>query len=230
MNYKIVLSAISLVCSCAYAIDLAHGSAKHPENMPSTQQQSIESAEIIQNPLEQAAPTDILLSKQDEHPENKGFTMEPHIGISKANLGKIGTSLNKLLADEFALYVKLLNYHWNMKTKHFHSLHAFFKELYEFQFDIVDDIAERAQTMGVVAYGSMADFTKHTQLKEASGKKLTDQQMLKDLLNDYETIIRSMRTAANNMLDYDDIGTNNFLTDILEKHEKKAWMIRSSIE
>ncbi len=199
---------------------------------------SIKEVAAQESPLEQQADNAIVSKKQQSQTafapsresNQKGYSMEPNIGITKADQKKIGASLNTLLSDNFALYVKLLNYHWNMKTKHFHDLHAFFKELYESQFDIIDDIAERAQTMGSVAYGSMAEFLKHTQLKEASGKQLTDQQMLKDLLADYETVIRSTRDTANKMLDNNDIGTNNFLIDILERQEKKAWMIRSSIE
>jgi starvation-inducible DNA-binding protein len=54
--------------------------------------------------------------------------------------------------------------------------------------------------------------------------------MILELLADHESIIRNLRTDLVECLEkYGDAGTNNFLTDLLEKHEKMAWMLRSFI-
>lgn len=157
--------------------------------------------------------------------------MEPHIGIAKKDREKVAALLNALLADEYVLYTKTLNYHWNVIDPYFHAMHAFFKELYEKQFNFADDLAERARQLDVNSFGSMTEFLKATRLKETAGaKSLTTQAMLKNLLDDHEAIIRQLRIDAQKCLDFNDIGTNNFLIDILEKHEKIAWMIRSSIK
>lgn len=37
-------------------------------------------------------------------------------------------ALNKILANEFSLFTKTLNFHWNITGKSFHSLHVFFLE------------------------------------------------------------------------------------------------------
>lgn len=156
--------------------------------------------------------------------------MEANIGISAINRKKVAQVLNTLLADEFLLYVKMLNFHWNVKSHHFNDLHAFFKSLYETQFQICDDIAERARSLDEAAFGTMQEFAKHTQLKEQPGKKLSDQEMVKQLLEDHETIIRTIRTIAPACMDkYADLGTNNFLLNLLEKQEKTAWMLRAGL-
>lgn len=157
--------------------------------------------------------------------------MDLHIDISKSNLAHVGKLLNNLLSDEFILYIKTLNYHWNLRGMQFHDLHAFFKDLYEKQLDFSDDVAERARTMGAAAFGSAAEFLKHTHLKETPGvAHLTAEKMMKNLLADHEAIIRLLREYAALTLDYEDIGTNNFLIDLMEKHEKVAWMLRTSVE
>ncbi|MEO7143687.1 MAG: ferritin-like domain-containing protein [Bryobacteraceae bacterium] len=52
--------------------------------------------------------------------------------------------------------------------------------------------------------------------------------MLEDLLADHETIIRVLRTDVEACTDtYHDAGTADFLTGLMEGHEKMAWMIRA---
>jgi starvation-inducible DNA-binding protein len=156
--------------------------------------------------------------------------MEANIGISAANRKKVAQLLNALLADEFLLYVKLLNYHWNVKSDHFRDMHKLFLDLYEDQLQVCDDVAERVRSLDEASFGTMQEYRKHTQLKEHPGKKLTDQEMIRNTLEDYEAIIRTIRIIAPACMDkYADLGTNNFLLNLLEKQEKTAWMLRASL-
>ncbi len=55
--------------------------------------------------------------------------------------------------------------------------------------------------------------------------------MLANLLADHEVIIRRLRVELELCVDkYGDIGTNDFLTGLMEKHEKMAWMLRAFLE
>ena len=47
----------------------------------------------------------------------------PNIGLSAATRQDIALMLNNLLADEFILYTKTLNYHWNVVGPFFGDLH-----------------------------------------------------------------------------------------------------------
>ena len=48
--------------------------------------------------------------------------------------------------------------------------------------------------------------------------------MIANLLADHEALIRQLRTDLETYDDkYRDIGTNDFLTGLMEKHEKMAW-------
>lgn len=163
--------------------------------------------------------------------QKKGSIMELDIAISKESLQTIGALLNKLLSDEFILYIKSLNYHWNLRGMQFHDLHAFFKELYEKQLDFADDVAERARTLGIAAHGSAREFLQTTQLQETPGTAhLESKLMLNNLLKDHESIIKALRSFAHQATQAGDDGTNNFLIDLMEKHEKIAWMLRTSLE
>ncbi|MES2199912.1 MAG: DNA starvation/stationary phase protection protein [Chlamydiota bacterium] len=156
--------------------------------------------------------------------------MKINIGIDQKNFKKLHTLLNNLLADEYTLYTKTLNYHWNILGVQFHDLHLFFRGHYEELFQIVDDTAERARTIGAWAFGTLQEFQKNTQLKEKPGIVPSAKDMIKHLLDDHETIIRSLRKNIETCESYQDSGTANFLTDLLEKHEKMAWMLRTFLE
>jgi starvation-inducible DNA-binding protein len=139
--------------------------------------------------------------------------------------------LNKLLADEFVLLAKTLNYHWNLVGPEFHDYHILFNDQYHVIFELTDQIAERARAVGGIALGSMADFIASSTLKEDNGDIPAPKDMVSILLHDHEAIIRSFREGINvTAEDNRDIGTSNFLTEIMQKHEKIAWMLRSLLE
>ncbi len=154
--------------------------------------------------------------------------MQPNIDISAQHRKECAAMLNKILADEYLVYTKTLNYHWNIVSPHFDAMHSFFKKQYEQMLDIVDEVAERARALGEPSFGTMKEFLASTQLKEEAGVVPSEEQMIKNLLNDHETIIRTMRVAQQAAMEkYNDAGTNNFLTELMERHEKMAWMLRS---
>lgn len=164
-------------------------------------------------------------------PMKKDTTMEPHINITHDDRAASANILNNLLADEYVLYTKTLNYHWNVVGPFFGPLHGFFGKHYEELLEIIDSVAERARALGQPAIGSMTQFLQHTRLEEDTGAPQSAEAMIANLLNDHEAIIRVLRVdldvAANK---HNDIGTNNFLTDLLERHEKMAWMLRAHLQ
>jgi starvation-inducible DNA-binding protein len=55
--------------------------------------------------------------------------------------------------------------------------------------------------------------------------------MLLELLSLHEEMIVQLRTDGESCLErYGDAGTADFLTGLMEKHEKTAWMLRSQLE
>lgn len=153
------------------------------------------------------------------------------IGITQKNCNNVGDLLNKLLANQYVLYTKTLNYHWNVVGEDFYPLHLFFQKQYEELLDIVDDVAERVRTMGVQTIASLKEFQRLTTLEEdLFGSSKNAHQMLHQLLKDHETVIKQLRKDVDVTISkYDDAGTSNFLTEILEKHEKMAWMLRAFV-
>src|SRR5437660_12911044 len=95
--------------------------------------------------------------------------MKPNIGLSDEQREGVVNILNALLSDEYLLYTKTRNYHWNVTGPQFNDLHTFFEAQYETLNGVVDDVAERARTLGGRARGTPAEFTQHARLKEHPG-------------------------------------------------------------
>jgi starvation-inducible DNA-binding protein len=156
---------------------------------------------------------------------------EKEAGAREARRSEMAGLLNALLADEVLLTVKTLNYHWNVRGMQFHSLHAFLEEHYRTLLGIADDVAERIRTIGHRPLGSMAEFLKAGRLREHAGEPPDPKRMLSDLAADHAEILERLRQDVDVVEDrYDDAGTCNFLTDLLEKQEKLAWMVRTHLE
>jgi len=154
--------------------------------------------------------------------------MKIDIAIPEGDRLVVVDILNTVLSDEYLLYTKTRNYHWNVTGPQFNDLHKFFEAQYEELNEFVDDVAERARQLGGRAFGSLAEFVKAARLKEAPGAVPAAKDMMATLLADHETIIRSLRADIGPVVDkYQDVGTSDFLTGLLEKHEKMAWMLRA---
>ncbi|MGH7847376.1 MAG: Dps family protein [Candidatus Binatia bacterium] len=150
-------------------------------------------------------------------------TMKPNIALSDEQREGVVKILNLSLSDEYLLYTKTRNYHWNVVGPQFNDLHKFFEEQYNELNEVVDDVAERARSLGGSALGTLTEFTQRTRLKEHPGQHPSAREMIANLLADHETIIRQLRIDLETCAEkYQDMGTNDFLTGLMEKHEKMA--------
>ena len=157
--------------------------------------------------------------------------MQLNIGLTDAQREGVMGILNTLLADEYLLYTKTRNYHWHVVGPQFNDLHKFFEEQYNELNTIVDDVAERVRNLGGTALGTLAEFAQQTRLKEEPGHYPPARGMLTTLLGDHEAVIRQLRVDVETCADtYQDMGTNDFLTGLMEQHEKMAWMLRAFLE
>jgi starvation-inducible DNA-binding protein len=137
-------------------------------------------------------------------------------------------TLNKLLADEHVVYIKTRNYHWNLTGPRFHDLHVFLEKQYEELAAIIDEVAENARMFGGIAAGSMKEFLKLARIKENNGEVPDENRILQDLVEDHEAIIRTLREDIERAdEEWNAADAADFLTAVLERHNKMAWMLRS---
>lgn len=156
---------------------------------------------------------------------------QTNIGISEQDRKGVTTELVKILSDAYVLYTKTRNYHWNIVGSDFSEYHKMFEEQYDAIDADIDEIAERIRALGQKTPATLAEFVKNSRLDENPGEYPDAKIMIKNLLADHESVASSIRESIGIVGDkYHDVGTEDFLTGLLEKHEKTAWMLRSFLE
>ena len=157
--------------------------------------------------------------------------MELQIGLTKDQRQGVVGLLKTLLADEYILYTKTRNFHWNVTGPLFHDLHKFFESQYEDLDETIDEVAERIRSLGGISPGSLGEILQLGKLQEAVGGTMKSQEMVGALLSDHEALIVSLRDGLETAQGkYGDAGTADFLTGLMEEHEKMAWMLRAFLE
>ena len=153
--------------------------------------------------------------------------MAVNIGIPEKHLQAVANQLQILLADEYILYTKTRNYHWNVEASNFMEMHKLFESQYEELDEIIDAVAERIRKLGHHTEARLKDFLSLTRLDEPAYTTKVKEQ-LKNLLDDHEPIIRALRKNITDFADtHKDLGSSDFVTGLLQKHETTAWFIRS---
>lgn len=154
--------------------------------------------------------------------------MKANIGIAEKNLQRIAVILNTLLADEVILYMKTRQAHWNYEGDNFHEMHKFFESQYEELDEMMDEVAERVRQLGHFTTGNLKDLLGIARLDEVTTGYRDQNEAVNALLHDHETIIRLVRKEIDETGDkLKDAGTADFLTRMMEQHEKMAWMLRA---
>jgi starvation-inducible DNA-binding protein len=169
---------------------------------------------------------------KNENSENSDDANSDNLntGISEENSKKVADALNQVLADEFVLYTKTLNFHWNIEGRDFHALHLFLDDQYNQLQLIIDSVAERVRKVGHFATGSMKEFLGSASLNEHSGAASVSEDMIAQLASDHDALIRKTRILIDDFDEkYNDAGSADFITGIMKEHEKMAWMLRASV-
>lgn len=153
------------------------------------------------------------------------------IGISEENRKAVAFELSKLLADEFLLYTKTRNAHWNVEGPDFHTMHLFFESQYGQLEDMMDGVAERIRQLGHYAPATLKAFLDLTHLTEKIGDKNDSLSFIGELVADHEAVIEFIRGNIEPFASkYQDYGTSDYVTGLMEEHEKIAWMLRSHLK
>jgi starvation-inducible DNA-binding protein len=155
--------------------------------------------------------------------------MKIDIGIDQKNRKAIADGLARLLADEYTLYLKTHNFHWNVTGPMFNTLHLMFETHYTEAATAVDLIAERIRALGFPAPGTYKQFAELSSIKEEAGVPEA-KEMIRLLVLGHEACVRTAREVFPAAEGAGDEPSCDLLTQRMQLHEKTAWMLRSLLE
>jgi starvation-inducible DNA-binding protein len=148
--------------------------------------------------------------------------------LDQKKIDQITPRLSEFLADTFLLYVKTLNFHWNMTGPQFFMYHKLLEEQYQHLANAVDDIAERIRQLGERTPATLGEFLKLSNFKEP-GRDLSQKQMVEDLIESHNL----MEEQCHHLIDFTenllDQGTADMVIEQIRFHAKQSWLLRSHL-
>lgn len=135
-------------------------------------------------------------------------------------------TLNEFLADLNVFYRKLQNYHWNAQGKDFFRTHEKLEELYDEVNESIDEIAEHILILGGQPLGTLKDYLAIATIQEAENKKVKSDEIYKNLITDFETLLKKATEIKEEADKENDYATSALIDDYILNYGKHLWMLR----
>jgi len=142
---------------------------------------------------------------------------------------EIGGSMNRILADVFALYLKTKNFHWHMSGPHFRDYHLLLDEQADQIFAMTDPIAERVRKIGAPTLKSIGQIAQHKRVLDNDADYVEPSDMLAELREDNGTLAANLREAHELCDQHRDIATASLIEVWIDETERRAWFLFSSM-
>lgn len=155
---------------------------------------------------------------------------DKHPGIDDNSKKALADSLNGVLADSYALYLKTKNFHWHMHGPHFRDYHLLLDDQAAEILGTTDAIAERVRKIGLHTLTSIGSITKHQSLKDSDETGISAKQMLDDLRTDNLAYIAKLKEAKVLCEETGDNATDGLIDDWTDMAEERAWFLASTLE
>jgi len=134
--------------------------------------------------------------------------------------------LNQILADSQILYALYKKHHWLMRGPTFYQLHLLLDKHADEQAKLIDEIAERVQTLGGIAVGDPRHVAEITRIARAPNGCEEVPAMLSRLLEAHELILIDAHDAAKRVDELGDDGTNDLIvSEVIRTGELQAWFL-----
>ena len=148
--------------------------------------------------------------------------------LDERGRARLSDSLNVLVSDLFALYLKTKNYHWHVSGRHFRDYHLLLDEQAVQIFAIIDPTAERVRKLGFPTVHSIGEIGRKQRVQDNDASSENPLEMLADLLGDNRQLAQHMRETHKIADDINDVATASLLEVYIDEAERRAWFLFES--
>jgi starvation-inducible DNA-binding protein len=152
-------------------------------------------------------------------------SLETPTDLSAEGVASISATLNALLADAFALYLKTKNFHWHVSGPHFRDYHLLLDEQAEEILGTTDELAERVRRIGGTTLRSIGHLASLQRIKDNDAEFVSPLDMLRELMLDTKTVVGHMREAHEIADEHEDVATASILETMIDAAEKRVWFL-----
>ena len=134
--------------------------------------------------------------------------------------------LNQVLADSTILFNLYKKHHWLVSGHTFYQLHLLFDKHADEQLELIDQLAERVQTLGGIAVSDPRHVAEITKIERPPNGREEVPVMISRLLEAHEIVIQAVREGIEATEENKDWGTNDLLMgDVLRTNELQVWFV-----
>ncbi len=144
-------------------------------------------------------------------------------------MSNVVKQLNQIQADAYVMFLKLHNFHWNVKGMEFHAIHEYTESAYNQMSELFDEMAERALQLGKKALVLNADLMQKAKIKEVKAGSFDAKTVLNALEKDYEYFIKAFKALSKEADKNADSTTVAMADENIAKLEKEVWILRSTL-
>ena len=117
-------------------------------------------------------------------------------------------------------------HHWQVSGPSFYQLHLLFDKHFKEQSDLVDELAERIQSLGGVSIAMAHDVAEMTLIPRVPRGREAVTVQISRLLHAHEIILKEARAMARLAAEAGDDGTNDLLvSDVIRTGELQVWFL-----
>ncbi|HAS8350591.1 TPA: DNA starvation/stationary phase protection protein [Vibrio vulnificus] len=137
----------------------------------------------------------------------------------------ISASMNAILADIFAIYLKTKNFHWHMSGPHFRDYHLLLDEHSEQLYAMTDPIAERVRKIGGMTLRSVSQISRMQRINDNNADYVEPLDMLAELCEDNKQLAAEFREAHELTFGYGDYPTTSLIENWIDETERRVWFL-----
>ncbi len=145
--------------------------------------------------------------------------------LTAAATKDIAATMNAILADVFALYLKTKNFHWHLSGPHFRDYHLLLDEQADQLFAMTDPIAERIRKVGGPTLKSIGQITRLQRVADNEAEYVEPLDMLAELAEDNKTLAARLREAHNVCDEHRDVATASLIEVWIDETERRTWFL-----
>jgi len=156
----------------------------------------------------------------------------PDYGLDKETIKNLGCVLHKFISMEMMLKTKTFGYLCNVTGPNWYSQHLMLGKIYSTLNKLFEKVAEENRKFGLCVPTTLEEFIKLSHTKKESQKNvdLDPSEMICDLVKCNEEVIKLLDADIERVAgEFQIKSTEDFLVEVLRKHKKINWMLRSTL-
>jgi starvation-inducible DNA-binding protein len=136
---------------------------------------------------------------------------------------QVSALLAEIAADEMALYVKTIKFHWDVANENFTGYYDLFESQYKQLEVAIEGVSQRISSYSQTPMETVDELLEKSELNESTYSATSYEDMIKELFEDHTYVIERLQNRIYDCDNkYQDTQTADFLNQLMDDHKSSA--------